>query len=232
MTPNRVLKLGLRLSLAALATSATLGTLSAVGSAALQPQSSPAEAPLLAQEAILETVLFFETESMAVRIYRRGSSLFMNLYNKGTDTVEARNTPAELAPSTRDQTVYRNSLGEVDRLARVTVLGESSLEILAPDGEVLLQEAGYNTVVGVPAGETDFAGNNFAPGTSAVVLSARFANLRQNPDLQSPTVAAVPRRDTVDVVDRVGNPRDGFIWYQAIYNGQTGWVRGDLLQPI
>jgi hypothetical protein len=35
----------------------------------------------------------------------------------------------------------------------------------------------------------------------------------------------------VEVIDRVGNPEDGFIWYQVTYQDTTGWVRGDLLQP-
>jgi hypothetical protein len=185
----------------------------------------------LAQAAGAETVLYFETASMAVRIYRRGSDLFMNLYNRRTDTVEVSNAPAELVPSTRDETVYKNSLGEVERFARVDIRGQSELEIVAANGEVVLQEPGSNTVVGVPLGETDFRGNNFAPGTGAIVLASRYASLRRSPEGSSVALTTVPRRDLVEVVDRVGNPRDGFIWYQVIYNGQTGWVRGDLLQP-
>ncbi|MBD2257539.1 SH3 domain-containing protein [Pseudanabaena sp. FACHB-2040] len=186
---------------------------------------------LLAQESITETVLYFETASRAVRIYRRGSDLFMNLYNRRTDVVEVNSTPAELVPSTRDQTVYKNSLGEVDRMARVTIRGEAELEIVAADGEVILSEPGSSTVVGVPSGETDFQGNNFAPGTGAIVLASRYANLRQSPNGGSNVITTVPRREFVDVLDRVGSLRDGFIWYQVLYNGQTGWVRGDLLQP-
>lgn len=35
---------------------------------------------LIAQEPILQTVLYFETDTMAVRIQGRGNDLFMNLY--------------------------------------------------------------------------------------------------------------------------------------------------------
>ena len=189
-------------------------------------------APHLAQASRPETVLFFETESMAVRIFRRGESLFMNLYNKATNTVEVNATPAELVPSSRDQTVYTNTLGEAERFARINVLNETELEIRGADGSLVLQEAGFHTVVGVPAGETTFAGHNFAPGTGAVVLSAQAARLRAQPRLGSEIIGTANRREIVEVIDRVGNPEDGFIWYQVTYQGQRGWVRGDLLQPV
>jgi uncharacterized protein YgiM (DUF1202 family) len=203
--------------------------------AALSPSSSEATpgltVPLLAQEPIVETVLFFETDSAAVRIYRRGSDLFMNLYNKATGVVEVNDTPAELVPSTRDQTVYKNSMGEAERFARITVQGETELEIIGGNGEVVLQEPGFNAVIGVPGGETDFQGNNFAPGTGAIVISAQYANLRSEPRLGSEIVGSADRREIVDVVDRVGNIQDGYIWYKVLYDGMTGWIRGDLLVP-
>ncbi|MBE9111262.1 SH3 domain-containing protein, partial [Nodosilinea sp. LEGE 07298] len=186
---------------------------------------------LLAQAGIVETVLYFETATMAVRVYRSDADLFMNLYNKATDVVEVRAAPAQLVPSTRDQTVYTTTRGEADRFARINVQGETELEIIAADGSVVLQEPGFNAVVGVPSGPSDFRGNNFAPGTPALVLSAEAARLRSGPRLGSTIVGTAPRRAVVDVLDRVGNPEDGFIWYQVIYDGTTGWVRGDLLQP-
>jgi hypothetical protein len=185
----------------------------------------------MAQESIVETVLFFETESMAVRIYRSGANLFMNLYNKTTDVVEAQGIPAQLAPSTRDQTVYKADQGEAERIARINVMGETELEIMAPNGTVVLKESGFNAVVGVPTGSIDFRGNNFAPGTPALVLSAEAARLRSAPRLGSTIIGTAPRRAVVEAIDRVGNPEDGFIWYQVTYQGTTGWVRGDLLQP-
>ncbi len=189
-----------------------------------------AASPLLAQDGIPETILYFETESSAVRIYRRGSDLFMNLYNKATDGVEVNGVPAEIVPSTRDQMVYKNSLGEADRFARINVQGESKLEIVAPDGTVILQEPGFNTLVGISTNGTNFQGNNFTPGTPAIVISREYANLRSAPRLGSDILAAADRRAVVDVLDRVGNPKDGFIWYEVLYNGTTGWIRGDLLQ--
>lgn len=202
--------------------------LASVSRAAAVPETG--SNTLLAQQSGVETVLYFETPSLAVRIYRRGTALFMNLYNRKTDTTEVRDTPAELVSSSQDGTVYTNSLGEVNRFARISVLGEAELEIVGPDDKVILQESGSNAVVGVPSGATDFRGNNFAPGLSARVLASRYANLRQQPDAASTTITTVPRQDVVDVLDRVGNPRDGFIWYKVSYQGKTGWVRGDLLQ--
>ena len=198
---------------------------------ALAPSPGAVPDRRLAQAGTVETVLNFETESTAVRIYRSGSSLFMNLYNKATDVVEVRGGAAELVPSTRDQTVYTNTLGEAQRFVRINVQGETELEIVAADGTVVLQEPGFNTVVGVASGSSDFRGNNFAPGTPALVLSGEAARLRSSPRLGSTILASAPRRAVVEVIDRVGNPADSFIWYQVTYQGTTGWVRGDLLQP-
>ncbi|HEY9763795.1 MAG TPA: SH3 domain-containing protein [Trichocoleus sp.] len=185
---------------------------------------------LLAQDPNVETVLYFETDSMAVRVYRRGSNLFMNLYNRRTDVTEVSNAPTELVPNTQGQTVYTNRVGAVERFARINVLGESELEIVDPSRTVVLKEPGSDALVGVPSGTTDFQGNNFAPGTGAVVISSRYAKLRQQPDLDSSTITTIPREEGVVVVDRVGNPSDGFIWYKVTYQDETGWVRGDLLQ--
>ncbi|WP_017298128.1 SH3 domain-containing protein [Nodosilinea nodulosa] len=192
--------------------------------------NAPEQVPLLAQEGIVETVLYFETSSMAVRVYRSGSDLFMNLYNRATNAVEVRGAPAQLAASSRDRTVYVTTRGEAERSASITVQGETELKIVA-NGRVVLQEPGSNAVVGVASGASDFRGNNFAPGTPALVLSAEAARLRSAPRLGSTIVGSAPRRAVVEVLDRVGNPKDGFIWYQVTYRGTTGWVRGDLLQP-
>ncbi|MBW4482477.1 MAG: SH3 domain-containing protein [Tildeniella torsiva UHER 1998/13D] len=214
---------------------APLALLSATPALAAAPAipevtESPAPTTWLAQAGTIETVLLFETESMAVRVYRSGSSLFMNLYNKATDVVDLRAAPTQLVPSTRDQTVYKAG-GEAERFARINVLNETELEIIAANGSVVLKEPGFNTVVGVSSGSTDFRGNNFAPGTPAIVLSAEAARLRSAPRLGSTILGTAPRRAVVEVIDRGGNPNDGFIWYQVIYEGTTGWVRGDLLQP-
>lgn len=195
------------------------------------PETWPSVSPLLAQAGTIETVLFFETDSAAVRVFRNGADLFMNLYNKATDVVELNGAPAEVVSGNQGQMVYL-ATGEADRFARINIQGDTELEIVAPDGAVILKEPGSNAVVGVPAGNTDFQGNNFAPGTGAIVLSREYANLRSEPRLGSEILGSADRREIVDVLDRVGNPEDGFIWYRVIYNGLTGWIRGDLLQPV
>ena len=198
----------------------------------LQPPQVNPPALWLAQAGVAETVLFFETETLSVRIYRRDRALFMNLYDKTINAVVVRDAPAELVPSTRDQTVYKNSVGEAQRFARINALNETELEIRGSDGSLVRREAGFNAVVGVPNGPTTFQGNNFAPGTGAVVLSSGSTRLRSHPRLGSDIVGEVNRRQVVQVVDRVGNPEDGFLWYQVTYQGLRGWVRGDLLQPV
>jgi hypothetical protein len=187
---------------------------------------------LIAQEAIAETALFFETDNFAVRIYRRGQDRFMNLYNKRTGITEVRDTPAQLIPEPGDAIAYYNLLGEVIRYARVNAAGESELEIVNPaDNTTLIKERGYNTVVGVPNNSDGFMGNNFAPGTAATVTVPRYAELRLQPQPTADMIITIPRGELVDVLDRVGNLADGYIWYQVLYNGTTGWVRGDTLTP-
>ncbi len=201
---------------------------------ALEPARSqslwPEPTVLLAQADRVETVLFFETASMAVRVYRSDGSLRMNLYNKNTNVVELRGAATQLLPTSSSQTVYQAG-GEAERFARIDALGNTELEIVAANGTVVLKERGFSPVVGVPSGSADFRGNNFAPGTPALVLSAEAARLRSAPSLDSDILGLARRSAVVDVLDRVGNPLDNFIWYQVTYQGVTGWVRGDLLQP-
>lgn len=179
-----------------------------------------------------ETILFFETESRVVRVFRRGSHLRMNVYNKTTEEIEANRLQAESISSDAELTIYRSSQAETQYFAAITIAGETALEIVSAEGTVALQEPGFNAVVGVPEGNTHFRGRYFPPGTAAIVISSRYANLRSQPALDSEVLGNAPRREVVDVVDRVGNPTDGFLWYQVTYNGILGWVRGDLLQPL
>ena len=129
---------------------APLALLSATPALAAAPARPTAATPLaqtrLAQADTIETVLLFETESRVVRVYRSGSSLLMNLYNKASNAVELRAAPTQLMPSTRDQTVYRAG-GEAQRIARINVSGETELEIIAANGSVVLKEPGSYTVV-------------------------------------------------------------------------------------
>jgi hypothetical protein len=201
--------------------------------AAVAPSTHPEVAPAIAFESMPETVLFFETENYAVRIFRRGQALFMNLFDKNINAVVVRETPAELIPQPNDWISYRNTMGEATRYAWLSSTGESRLEVRDPvNDRVIIQEVGYDTVVGVPNSSSGFQGNNFAPGTSARVTAPRYTELRQKPSTDTATITTVPRGDLVDILDRVGNPRDGFIWYQVLYNGRTGWIRGDVLQPV
>ncbi|MEO1070112.1 MAG: SH3 domain-containing protein, partial [Cyanobacteria bacterium J06638_6] len=164
------------------------------------------QTPQLAQSDTVETVLYFETESMVVRVYRRSSMLLMNVYNKNTDVVEVNGAPAELVPSTRDQTVYRTEQGEAERLASINIQGDTELVITAADGTLVLQEPGFNALVGIGPGPSDFLGNNFAPGTAALVLSAEAARLRMAPRLGSEIIGRAPRGAVVEVIAKVGNP--------------------------
>jgi len=186
----------------------------------------------LAQATVSETVLYFETASATVRVYRQGSALFFQLYNRTTGVMEVDGAPAELVLATPEQTVYRTTAGEVQRLAKINWQAATELEIVAADGSQVLREPGSQVRIGVPPGQTTFAGNTIAPGATAVVISGTAAYLRASPQIDSARRVAAPRLAVMAVEDRIGNPADGYLWYQVTYGDSTGWVRGDLLQPI
>lgn len=186
----------------------------------------------LAQATVTETVLYFETASATVRVYLQGSTLFFQLYNRTTGVLEVDGIPAELVLATPEQTVYRTTTGEAQRLAKINWQGATELEIVAADGSLVLREPGSQVRIGVPPGQTTFAGNTIAPGASAVVISATAAYLRAVPQIDSDRLVAAPRLVVLGVEDRIGNPADGYLWYQVTYGGITGWVRGDLVQPL
>ncbi len=191
------------------------------------------DSPAIAQDRMPETVLFFETENFAVRVFRRGQPLFMNLFDKRTGITVVRDTPAELIPQPDGWISYRTTMGEMTRYAWLSGAGDTRLEIRNPsDDSIFIQENGFDAVVGVSNGQTGFQGNNFAPGTSAKVTAPRYAELRRKPSPTAEVVTTVPRGDRVDVLDRVGSLEDGFIWYQVSYNGTRGWIRSDTLMPI
>lgn len=197
-------------------------------SAQLQLTNTPEEPT----DATTETVLLFETENFAVRVTRYGDRWVMNLYNKQIRAVELRDAPVELVRGSGDWITYRTLDSDIERFARYRSNGQAELEILEPNsGITLARETGYDVLVQVPNGRTRFRGTNFAPGISAIVTAPEATPLYRRPTIESDTIGAAATGASVQVLDRVGNPTDGYIWYQITHSGKTGWVRGDTLQP-
>ncbi|MBF2027819.1 MAG: hypothetical protein IGS48_13825 [Oscillatoriales cyanobacterium C42_A2020_001] len=86
------------------------------------------------------TVLEFQTEDYAVRVYRQQGELWMNLYNRKTEKIDLKQAAVTLT-SISDATVYRHD-GKATVQAREDVRGMRSLFIIQ-DNQVLYRGEGY-----------------------------------------------------------------------------------------
>ncbi len=100
-------------------------------------QTSPSLAKLPEQDS---TVLEFQTEDYAVRVYRQKGDLWMNLYNRQQRTVDLKQVPVTLV-NTSDATVYRHD-GKVSVQAREDVRGVRSLYLIQ-DNQIQYRGEGY-----------------------------------------------------------------------------------------
>lgn len=71
------------------------------------------------------------------------------------------------------------------------------------------------------------AANQFAVGSYVQVANVTYsANLRTNPNITSAIITTVPKNTVLKVVAYNNG------WYQFNYNGNTGWIRADLLSAV
>jgi len=106
-------------------------------------------APFHLAQATPQTLVFFETETYAVRVFRRNDRTFMNVHNRRTNLTEQSGAAAEVD---RNQTTEGNwvnytSFGNRDGravayTARVSRNRDTELRIVGLNGEELVEEAG------------------------------------------------------------------------------------------
>lgn len=85
----------------------------------------------------------------------------------------------------------------------------------------------YINVVDDPVTQPTTPSQQFATGSYVQVANVTSSvNLRSNPTTTSAILTTVPK-DTILKIDDFNNG-----WYQVIYSGQTGWIRGDLLIAV
>ncbi|MEB3887182.1 SH3 domain-containing protein [Lyngbya sp. CCY1209] len=79
----------------------------------------------------------------------------------------------------------------------------------------------------------ELRGADFYPRANAKVTANRV-NVRRRPTLNTGSIAKLTRGTKVDVIDRIDNEDDGYIWYKVIVpeSDRQGWIRGDLLRAI
>lgn len=184
----------------------------------------------------LETVLAFETNDYAVRVYRQNGQLYMNLFDKRVAELLLQETPATVVPSSDSGNTgqsYVNTQGEFQAFARIAQNRSTELEIRS-NGALTYRAAGYNTsgtmtgLSGTPTNE-GYIGNDFSVPAQARI-TGNIVNLRRQPSTGAAIVTTVPQCIIVNVVQRVRNDSDRYIWYQIEGTGQgEGWIRGDLL---
>ncbi|MDT9213611.1 MAG: SH3 domain-containing protein [Limnospira sp. PMC 1291.21] len=140
---------------------------------------------------------------------------------------------------------------------RLVVLGAIILAVGAiaiglafrPDAEKDLKANGdalFEPIVGNPGFEGEpppevrrnfpdgeFRGADFYPRAKARIRSNRV-NVRRLATLNTGSIARLSEGTVVEVVDRIDNSEDGYIWYKVVLpeSDRQGWVRGDLLTQI
>ncbi|MDJ0703099.1 MAG: hypothetical protein QNJ46_07465 [Leptolyngbyaceae cyanobacterium MO_188.B28] len=126
------------------------------------PQASDLPLNQVAQAARRD-VLFFETSSYAVRVFRQNNQLFMNAYHKDSNVTEQNSAFATLDSTNEGQTAYvsfgdnyirNNQRQSVGYRAIINTQGNAELRIISQAGSTLLREDGYNITVSEPPPST------------------------------------------------------------------------------
>lgn len=83
------------------------------------------------------------------------------------------------------------------------------------------------------SGSEELRGADFYPRANAKITSDRV-NVRRRPTLNTGSIAKLTRGTEVEVIDRIDNEDDGYIWYKIVVpeSDREGWIRGDLLREI
>ena len=185
---------------------------------------------------LLETILAFDTDDYAVRVYRQNGQLYMNLFDKRVAELLLQEAPATVVPSSGAGNTgqsYVNTEGEFQAFARIAQNRSTELEIRS-NGVLTYRADGYNTsgtmtALSVTPANEGYIGNDFSVPAQARI-TGNIVNLRRQPSTSAAIVTTVPQCIIVNVVQRVRNDSDRYIWYQIEGTGQVeGWIRGDLL---
>ena len=114
---------------------------------------SPSASPVQVAQQSADTLLYFETGTYVVRVYRRSGNPVLNVYNKYTDINEQNRVPVVVAPPQDSDDLWRtytNQSDTVEYLARVSPTGETELEIYDVAAQTRRRESGFNATFGFP----------------------------------------------------------------------------------
>ena len=130
-----------------------------------------------------ETILNFETDAYAIRVFRRNEQSFMNVYNTFSGITEVNGAAANLAPNTPpyERAVSYVSSGErsdrpVQYFARILNTGEAILEIYNVNGQRVFQESSVGPVtLNIPEGDLPI-GLDIATEVEGAFVAAVFGD--------------------------------------------------------
>ena len=122
------------------------------------PQASDIPLNQFAQAA-RQDVVFFQTDSYAIRVFRQNNQLFMNAYNKRTNSTEQNGAFASVDTSVGGQAAYvsfgnnfirDNQRQSVGYRATINTEGDAELRIISLEGRTILEEEGFDIAISEP----------------------------------------------------------------------------------
>ena len=126
------------------------------------PQASDIPLNQVAQ-ASEQNVLFFDTNTYAVRVFRQNGLLFMRVFNRDRSVREQDGALTTIAAQGEGQTVYvssgdnfirNNQRQAVGYRVSVDTNSNTELRIVSNEGSTLLLESGFNAIVSEPPTQT------------------------------------------------------------------------------
>ena len=130
-----------------------------------------------------DTILRFETDAYAVRVFSRNEQSFMNVHNTFSGLTEVNGAAANLAPNNPpyERAVSYVSSGErsdrpVQYFARILNTGEAILEIYNVNGQRIFQESGVGPItINIPEGDLPM-GLDIATEAEGAFVAAVFGD--------------------------------------------------------
>ncbi|NJN86899.1 MAG: hypothetical protein HC881_12130 [Leptolyngbyaceae cyanobacterium SL_7_1] len=106
-------------------------------------QSTTTVPPTPLSAATDQTVLAFQTEHYAVRVYRRGGQLRMNVFDKSNQVTFVNGGSAAVAPRLGSDDTWTSYVhrGEVEAYARVNSDGDRQFELVQVNGNRVVELA-------------------------------------------------------------------------------------------
>lgn len=115
---------------------------------------------LIAQAQPANTILYFDTSTRSIRLFRQGDQILMNVFNRATDSFEQNSMPTAIAPRRNDSDYFTsyvsygaNNGAPVAYYARVNANNQTQFQIVNSNGDSIVSEDGVNTYSNLPTNQ-------------------------------------------------------------------------------